>query len=779
MLARGKDIRPDGAQCDKCTLQDYPCVGGCGPAQADIVICGEAPGPTEAARGVPFVGRAGKLLDTVLKEVGIDRDECYLTNACLCAPEPIRPPKPKELKACLPRLWREVLAHRPKVVIALGNTALKALAGKHGISNWHGALLSPDLPEAVDTTIVPAYHPAAVLRSPRLYQDLKTDLEKALLVLQGKLEPPKESSSDVKTVVIDNVEDARELIDRLWQLYHGQEVALDVETSSTGELLCIGLSWKPGTAVVVTKNALQNNYIRDKLDVALGRLTIVGHNLKYDLQVLWRHGIPSPCTGADTMLEHYLLNNLPGTHGLKQLAKDYLNMPEYDAELKPYHKTGFENCPPETLYRYNAKDASYTLQLHRLFQERLSENDHRVLETLLYPASDVLARMESLGVLVDIPLLRNMDIEYATAVDDLLHQLHQHAGHEFNPNSHKQLLEVLYKELELPIPGRLSSDKDALEELKGYHPIVDVLLEYRTKKKLHSTYVKALLEAADINGRVHTTFNLHGTVTGRLSSSNPVNLQNIPKDSDIRKIFIATPGYTLVEGDLSQAEVRGLAYYSQDENLIQAIRAGGDMHIRTACLMFKVKPEEVTKEMRQKAKHLTFGVIYQMSAPSLAAELGISVSEAEDLIEEYFKAFPQAQEWIEETKRKVLEVGKVSTPFGRTRNFGFIGNDNRNEVLRQAVNAPIQSLASDVTLTALIKAGRCLVGNPNTRLLLTVHDSILLETKEDPVEVARWLQGIMSAPVLDGSVPFDAEVKIGPSWGELKTIEEYLSAKAA
>jgi DNA polymerase-1 len=318
----------------------------------------------------------------------------------------------------------------------------------------------------------------------------------------------------------------------------------------------------------------------------------------------------------------------------------------------------------------------------------------------------------------------------------------------------------------------LSTDEDALTQIKDCHPIVDLLLQYRATKKLHSTYIQALLEAADENGRVHTTFNLHGTVTGRLSSSNPVNLQNIPRESDIRKIFIATPGFTIVEGDLAQAEVRGLAYYSRDRNLIDNILSGMDMHVRTACLMFNVRPEEVTKDMRQAAKRLTFGVIYQMSAESLAHELNISTTEAEELIERFFSAYPQAREWIEAIKQEALRVGKVATPFGRTRRFGVITDTNRSEVLRQAVNAPIQSLASDVTLTALIKAGKELWGNPSTRLLLTVHDSILLETREDPVEVALWLRRIMSAPVLDGNVPFAADVKIGQSWGSLKELEE-------
>lgn len=754
--------RPELAQCDRCGLKGRPMVNGYGPDRADVVICGEAPGPVEARWGLPFVGRSGQLLDKVLAEVGLNRDDCYVTNVCICTPDPVRAPKPKEIAACRPRLVQEILSHQPKVVLALGNTALKALTSRRSISDWHGAVIdSTELLAAV----VPTYHPAAVLRSPRLYADMLQDIQKALLVLKGQFTVPK-TVTNVTTVVLESTEDIQELVERLEQL---EEVAVDVEVGSSGQLLCIGLSWKPGTAVVVPRELLGSPQVVAVLDKALGRLKLIGHNLKYDLQVLWRHGMTSLRTGADTMLEHYVMNELPGTHGLKQLAKDFLNMPEYDSALKPYHKVGFECCPPEILHQYNAKDVSYTYQIHQMFQKMLDQDNRRVLEQLLYPASDVLARMESLGVLLDVPKLKRLDVEYTEAVDSLIKQLHQAAGKEFNPNSYKQLIQVLYKDLDLPVPGRLSTDEDALTAIKDYHCIVGLLLDYRAMKKMHSTYIKALLEAADENGRVHTTFNLHGTVTGRLSSSSPVNLQNIPRDSVIRDVFIATPGYTLVEGDLSQAEIRGLAYYSRDPALIEAVTST-DVHIRTACLMFRKKPEEITKELRQSAKHLSFGVIYQMSAESLAQELNISVPEAQELIDRYFSAFPQAREWIEAIKQEALGKGMVKTPFGRVRRFGFITRENRNEVLRQAVNAPIQSLASDVTLSALIRAGKALENNNDTRLLLTVHDSILLETKEDPMEVARWLKEIMSAPVLENIVPFTADVKIGSSWGSLKEV---------
>ncbi len=513
VLLTGKDAQPEGALCDKCKLRDYPYVEGCGPDIADIVICGEAPGDTEVRRGVPFVGRAGMLLDKILEDAGIDRADCYLTNACCCRPTPHRAPKKDEIGCCRERLFKEIAARKPKVVIALGNAALKALTGRNGISGWHGAVIQQDV---LNTYVVPTYHPAAVLRSPRLYMDLLNDVKKAVTVLKGDY-AVNEYVTRVNYVVIKNETD----FDKFMTV--GTDIAIDVETASDGSLLCIGLSWSEGQSVVIDKNALTPETI-NRLNDLFKHCNLVGHNLKYDIQVLWRNGFTNARTGADTMLEHYTMNEIPGTHGLKQLAREYLNAPEYDEAVKPYHRRGFEQCPPDILWDYNAKDVAYTYQLHKKFEKMLDENNKRVLNTLLYPASDILARMESLGIMVNRTLLETAQTQYSKELEEIVAELHRVAGKPFNPNSYQQLIQVLYKDLELPVPGKLATDEDALNQIKEFHPIVDLLLHYRAKKKISSTYINALLGAADENDRVHTTFNLHGTVTGRLSSSHPVNL---------------------------------------------------------------------------------------------------------------------------------------------------------------------------------------------------------------------------------------------------------------
>jgi len=739
-------------------------VFGYGPDTADLVLVGEAPGDTEVLEGKPFVGRAGQLLNKVLEEVGIDRDACYITNAVNCRPVPHRAPKAKEIVACRNRLIAEIRQRAPRMVVALGNAAVQALMGRHNMGDVHGTV---NWCADVNAFVVPTYHPAAVLRSPGYYIDLIRDMQRAALYLHEK-KVLTSVAQEVEYVTLHNHDHVLELVERLESL---SEVAVDVETASDGSLLCIGLAWRGDKAVVVTKDALVDKRTVPMLNSALKGKVLIGHNLKFDVKQLWRAGVSDVRVGEDTMLMSYTLDERPGVHKLKPLVRQYLNVPDYDAPIREYY-SHMEDCPPIELWKYNAYDAAYTYALRNVLRRELDADGTWLLHNVLYPAANVLACMEYTGIMVDREYLQGLASKLRDETQTLEQEMYHLIGRQFNPRSQKQLAQLLYHDLRLPIPdGRWSTDKDALAVIQDFHPLPAKILEYRGKLKMLRTYVEALLDAADDEGRVHTNFNLHGTVTGRLSSSDPINLQNIPRTEEARNAFIATPGYTLVEADLSQAEVRVLAWYCKDPNLIKALAEGGDVHIRTACIMFRKKPKEVTKEMRQAAKRLSFATIYGQSVEALAKELGVSVTEAKELQEQFFSAFPRAREWIKAQQELALATGVVTTPFRRKRRFEYITRDNKAEVLRQAVNAPIQSVASDITLSALIRVGHKLGNNQNTRLLITVHDSILLETTEDPIEVARWMKQEMVGDVLDNTVPFDADVKIGPRWGSLKEVE--------
>mgnify|MGYP001285162097 FL=1 len=739
-------------------------VFGYGPDTADLVLVGEAPGDTEVLEGKPFVGRAGQLLNKVLEEVGIDRDACYITNAVNCRPVPHRAPKAKEIVACRNRLIAEIRQRAPRMVVALGNAAVQALMGRHNMGDVHGTV---NWCADVNAFVVPTYHPAAVLRSPGYYIDLIRDMQRAALYLHEK-KVLTSVAQEVEYVTLHNHDHVLELVERLESL---SEVAVDVETASDGSLLCIGLAWRGDKAVVVTKDALVDKRTVPMLNSALKGKVLIGHNLKFDVKQLWRAGVSDVRVGEDTMLMSYTLDERPGVHKLKPLVRQYLNVPDYDAPIREYY-SHMEDCPPIELWKYNAYDAAYTYALRNVLRRELDADGTWLLHNVLYPAANVLACMEYTGIMVDREYLQGLASKLRDETQTLEQEMYHLIGRQFNPRSQKQLAQLLYHDLRLPIPdGRWSTDKDALAVIQDFHPLPAKILEYRGKLKMLRTYVEALLDAADDEGRVHTNFNLHGTVTGRLSSSDPINLQNIPRTEEARNAFIATPGYTLVEADLSQAEVRVLAWYCKDPNLIKALAEGGDLHIRTASIMFRKKPEEVTKDLRQAAKRLSFATIYGQSVEALAKELGVSITEAKELQERFFSAFPRAREWIKAQQELALATGVVTTPFRRKRRFEYITRDNKAEVLRQAVNAPIQSVASDITLSALIRVGHKLGNNQNTRLLITVHDSILLETTEDPIEVARWMKQEMVGDVLDNTVPFDADVKIGPRWGSLKEVE--------
>lgn len=760
--------RLDSPSCATCPLNDEGTrVHGEGLEKARVVIVGEAPGTTELRLKRPFVGRSGQLLDEMLRQAGMRRSDVYITNAVLCMPLSPRTPKPHEIRCCRQRLIEEVKARSPKVIVALGKIAVKSLLNLNtSMADERGAVhRSPEL----NAPVLVTYHPAAVLRNVRLYRDLLGDMKKIPDLLGGV------SYAANQPIRYFMVRERADLIRLVQNTAHLTDMAYDVETDSAGRLLCLGVSLNEYEAHVIVEDALEQTNL---LSMWMNSKRLIGHNTKFDRQALWRHGVRGDLkTGGDTMLMSYLLDPFVGQHGLKHLVREHLSFYEdYSAFVGSAEKKRMEDVPKEALYRYNAYDAALTFLLYRKLNAQIQADAGytAALNHLMYPGFDALADMEYLGIQVDVPYLNTLNAQLLEERAQLKEQMKEMVNKEFNPNSTPQLVQVLYKDLELPIPTRLSTDKKALDLLERFthHPFLKMLRDYRSKSKFHSTYVKGLLAAKDAVDRVHTTFNMHVTATGRLSSSHPVNLQNIPRESEARNIFIASPGYTLIEGDLVQAEVRGWALLSGDENLRKAILSGMDMHSFTASLMFGVPAESVTKDQRTKAKRVTFGVLYGMTAETLASDLNISLNEAAQLQKNLFAKYSQGHAWIKEIQTRLREELEYRTIFGRKLRF-IVTPDNVSEAMRQMVNYPIQNLASDITLSALvrihkkIKAG--LLGD--TRLLLTVHDSILAETREDTDEVARIIQSEMEAPVANGRIPFAADIKIGTAWGKMQKRE--------
>ena len=759
--------------CVACPLKDEGTrILGQGLAEAPLVIVGEMGGTQELKAKRPLVGLAWQLLTRLIQQAEISMTDVYVTNSVACQTVPPRTPKAKEIACCKQRLFEEVRTRNPRVVLAIGKVAVKALLGRNtAIADSRGMVQYVD---DLSAYVIATYHPAAVLRSPKLQRDLFTDISKARTLLTG------EPQHAPQTIVVEYeiIDDPQRLAEFLCTTNRYPSVALDVETGSEGELLCLGLSVEPRKAVVLVGRALTERV--DLISLWFSNKCCIGHNVKFDIKVLWRHGFTELSTGHDTMLMSYTHSMLVGGHGLKHLVREYLDFHEdYSEHTKQYLPMGLENCPPELLHKYNAHDAALTFLLYEKLLELLSTQDLFILQNFLYPASDVLAEMEHLGIMVDIPYLQELDKTLSVELSELVSKMHLAAGVEFNPNSTKQLTDIMYNKLGLPVPARWSTDADALKLLIKFtdHEFPKLLLYYRNRQKFHSTYVRGLLSAADASARVHTTFNLHTTVTGRLSSSKPVNLQNITRGPEARNIFIATPGNTLIECDLAQAEIRAWAWLSGDDALRSALVSGADIHTATACLMHGLTPEQVTKDLRTDAKRLAFGTLYMMTAETLATELGTTVSNAIDLQNKFFSAYSKGREWIKIVQQQVLQDGFYRTHFGRKLLFTG-GEQNRSEMLRQAVNYPIQNLASEITIAALIRIHKEIKRGTlgKTRLLLTVHDSNMLETAEtkgDIIAVAQAIKAETERDILDGWLPFTADVQMGRSWGALGDINTF------
>lgn len=821
---------PKGAKCEECPLLGKPLVLSEGNPDADIMLVGEAPGAEEAKLLRPFVGQAGQLLMRMFGEVGINRRDVYITNAVLCRPDENATPTNAMVQACSDRLVLEVQRVRPKVLVALGAVATRALTGELHISSVRGLIrgLKETYGDLAGTPVVLTWHPANVLRNPGLYQDVVQDLRKALAILRGSLR--REGLSFREVVVPDLGGFKRLLRETPFCSWDGGKgvVCVDVETASSGRLLCLSLALATEQELVSDVVVLGKEVVTHPLFPAIWnewarRQRWLGHNLKYDARVLREHGLWVEVSD-DSMLMAYALDErtagedkTPGsTKGLKGLAENVLGIPQWDEELKRF-KAAMEQVPEDKLYHYNAYDVAVTVKLWQELSRRLAQEGQTVAgmyRNLLIPASNVLLRIEEVGVRVDRDVLLGigktiedqMDVErrrFAVVVKPYLPDLNRRVGakklfEEVNLNSSKQLSVLLYDVLGLPevqtsVKVEKSTDATVLEAALNLlsnmedvenravlMELLDILLRYRKASKLHSAFVAGLLEKIQNDGRVHAQFKLHATVTGRLSSSNP-NLQQIPRDDgsevSIRRAFVATPGYTWVKADLEQAELRVMAALSGDEVLAYALE--NDVHRTTIASILGKNPEDVTSQERQLGKRVNFAVLYGAEENKIAEVLGISEQEAAEVIRKWRVTFKKAAAWQDELKRQILTLHYVETVFGRRRRFPYIPSYGaaRGEVFRQIVNFPIQSTASDIVLSALVRIGRQIDWS-NTRLLLTVHDEIDLETKEDVREVAEMLEREMTTTPFS-NIRFASEVKCGPSWGVLGDIPEKVGGYVA
>jgi len=511
----------------------------------------------------------------------------------------------------------------------------------------------------------------------------------------------------------------------------------------------------------------------------------IGHNLKYDRNVLINHKIKMDGMRYDSMLESYVLDSTATRHDMDSVALKYLGhqtIKYEDVAGKGARQLGFNEVPLETAAPYAAEDADITLRLHEAMWPRLVAEPglEKIYNEIEQPLVVVLSDMEQAGVAIDTAMLARQSEELARRITQIEEEARREAGQPFNPGSPKQIQEILFDKLQLPVVSRTpkgapSTAESVLQELALDYPLPRLILEYRSFSKLKSTYTDKLpLQVCPDSGRVHTSYHQAVAATGRLSSSDP-NLQNIPVRTEegrrIRQAFVARPGCVLLAADYSQIELRIMAHLSSDQGLLSAFAAGADVHRATAAEVFGVTPEQVSNDQRRSAKAINFGLIYGMSAFGLARQLGIARGAAQEYIDLYFERYPGVRTYMEATREQARAQGYVETVFGRRLYLPDIKARNgqrRTAAERTAINAPMQGTAADIIKRAMITLHGWIGAQAtlDITMIMQVHDELVFEVASADAEAAREPICEHMKGAADLKVPLVVEIGTGSNWDE-------------
>ncbi len=589
-----------------------------------------------------------------------------------------------------------------------------------------------------------------------------------------------------------------QLADWVVKIKAGELIAVDTETTSldymVADLVGISIAVEAGQAAYIpfghdylgVPEQLSKDLVLAILKPLLEDVTIkkVGQNLKYDMSIFAQHGINLQGIEFDTMLESYVLDSVATRHDMDSLAEKYLGEQTIkfsDVAGKGAGQLTFNQVALEEAGPYAAEDADITLRLHQALWPQVSAQSAltKVFTDIELPLVPVLSRIERVGALVDDTLLFQQSQELALRIAELEREAWDLAGQEFNLASPKQLGEILFTKLEIPVlkktaKGAPSTKEEVLQELALDYPLPKVLIEHRGLAKLKSTYTDKLPVMINrATRRIHTSYNQSGTATGRLSSSDP-NLQNIPvrnaEGRRVRQAFIAANGSKMVAADYSQIELRIMAHLSEDPSLLAAFAAGQDIHRATAAEVFSMHPDEVTTDQRRSAKAINFGLIYGMSAFGLAKQLNIGRKQAAEYIDTYFDRYPGVLNYMNNVRSSAAEVGYVETFFGRRLYLPEINSRNgmrRQAAERTAINAPMQGTAADIIKLAMISVDDWLQNSDlRSVMIMQVHDELVLEVPEDELQVVSegLMQRMESAASL--KVPLLVDVGVGDNWDE-------------
>lgn len=808
--------------CVNCSCNKYPQINGTqlhSRVKAltnfkGLMVIGESPVASECVRGQLMTGAGAQVLKDTLQKVGMPykEDEVYYTTAVKCAV-----PKKKGQKFptdapvnCREFLLAEIKMVKPKMILVCGATAIQTLMAnsKLKVTELYGRVMEETLYDNIICDlfgevydewpqIIPIMNPGVLIHKPGDYKPFYSYMQLAATIFKGG------EAADTGVTTWD-VCDTPEKCSELWQLMMSKvadgtltHVSFDIETTGldyrTVEFLVLGICFEKNHAYVIPRE--MRKYVHNFL-AGVPWKCIWQHG-KYDKKVMWRRGLANISIDEDTMYMHYVLDET-SAHDLGHLTKIFLNAKEYKYKMNQEWKNVDLDTYPQyfdALCERVAVDVDYTLQLFNVLTEELDKPENaplkHVYKDILIPAANFLSRVEQNGCLINDKYLDTLAVKYVELLQEINDTIDELAAPFWDPNlymqqtgaksaspkfkagSPQQMAWMVFDRLKLKprVKKGRSTGKDILESIDDAPLLIKKVLEYRRVQKEYSTYVLGLLDLRDDDGRVRTNFTLHVTATGRLSSKEP-NVQNQPSANgvgNIRKSFIAPPGYILGEIDYSGAELRWLAFLSKDETLLEIFREGRNLHKETATKMFG---PHFTKQEKMIAKALNFGIAYGREAPSIADTFNISIEEAQGHIDNWFKAYPGAHDYLQWCADQVELGNYLETPWGRRRRFGLVNPASLHSLQNEAKNFPIQSSSSDTLLWCCIQHEKELAEH-DCRIIDLIHDSVLVEIPADP-KVIQWFgenmnKWMIQVPVdlFDCPVPFKTDFEIGINWGDL------------
>ena len=782
--------------CGDCTLclcsklvNNWPADRG----MSKLAIVLEMPDFADVLAGKPLCSAGGQLLKSIFSAFDCNPEDVYITYVQPCLPTGNLKQTPEDKNRCRQRLIHELRSYQPDRILTLGVEAFETLLPQ--VTNTLGSVRGETwYSSELGVLVYPTLHPAYVLKQPNAFNEFANDIRRFV-------------SKQVKEfkVVTWNLITSVAQLDKLEETYvthYATKMSIDIETTGLdifGDcIMSLGFAFNTQEAFIIPEEAVRNPDFLHRLRKFIENkdLFIITHNgISFDDPFVRDAWEIDQQTQMDTMLLHYLTDERKGTHALEEVGKTLFGLHNYKAEVK---SAGHSKVAKDILYQYQAMDICLTMAIYdELIQTIHKENLLNLYVQRVAPSARALSRMEGNGVLIDVPHLKEVGKQLLNEAHEMTKKLQEEIEEtDFNPKSPKQVAELIYDRFGwATIRGKgRGTAVEVLEKLLANRDpeswevkIVNDIIDIRQKFHLEATYVRGILTRLSPDGRIRTQFKVHGTETGRLSSSDP-NLQNIPQliGPMFKNAFVAPPGRKLVEGDYSQLELRVGAWYSKDPAYTQAFIDGVDIHASVAAQVYNIPIEQVTHEQRHFAKFYNFGLPYGRGWKSIADQMGVAPWVAKAFCNDYEMKYATHVKWMNKIKKIAVTEGELITPTGRRRRFPLVTEENRHMIEREALNFPVQSLAADICLGSIVRLDADIqyrqkanlgpdelssIAPGNPKLVLTVHDSILIECDEDKVdEVVTWKRQVMEDVPFESPYPWTVEIKTGDRWGELQKV---------